>query len=115
MLVDKGYRGHGQVRHSEVIILGKQVYASAYALGRHKRLCKRRSAIEAMRGHLKSDHRLGRNYLKGSVGDGNNALLARMGFSLMLLLRALAGHFLSFMFWAFFYPYLPRSWRFATT
>jgi transposase, IS5 family len=42
---------------------------------------------------LKSDHRLGRNYLKGRVGDTNNALLAGMGFNLMLLLREIVGYF----------------------
>ena len=87
VLVDKGYRGHGDVGDREVIIPGKKHHASAYALRRHKRLCKRRSAIEAIIGHLKSDHRLCRNYLKGSIGDRNNALLAGMGFNLLLILR----------------------------
>ena len=101
MLVDKGYRGQGQVGSSAVIIPGKKIHVSAYALRRHKTLCKRRSAIEAMIGHLKSDHRMGRNYLKGSVGDRHNALLAGMGFNLMLLLRELAGNFLAILFWGF--------------
>jgi len=74
---------------------------------------KRRLAIEAMIGHLKSDHRLGRNYLKGSIGDGVNALLAGLGFKLMPLLRDLSGHFLSFILGAFFCSELPRRWRFA--
>ena len=100
VLVDKGYRGHGQVGSSEVIMPGKKVHASAYTLRRHKRLCKRRSAIEAIIGHLKSEHRLGRNYLKRSVGDSNNALLAGMGFNLMLLVRELTSNFLSAAFWA---------------
>ena len=81
VLVDKGYRGHGQVGSSAVIMPGKKLHGSAYALRRHKTLCKRRSAIEAIIGHLKSDHRMGRNYLKGSIGDRNNALLAGMGFN----------------------------------
>ena len=98
VLVDKGYRGHGALVDTEVIMPGKKVHSSAYALRRHKRLCKRRSAIEAIIGHLKSDHRLGRNYLKGSLGDSNNALLAGMGFNLMLLLREWAGNFLAPMF-----------------
>ena len=102
MLVDKGYRGHGKVGSSAVIIPGKKAHASAYTLRRHKTMCKRHSAIEAMIGHLKSEYRLKRNYLKGSVGDTNNALLAGMGFSLMLFLRELAGNFLAAMFWAFF-------------
>ena len=87
VLVDKGYRGHGDVGDREVIIPGKKHHASAYALRRHKRLCKRRSAIEAIIGHLKSDHKLCRNYLKGSIGERNNALLAGMGFNLLLILR----------------------------
>jgi IS5 family transposase len=113
VLVDKGYRGHGQVGSSAVIMPGKKTHGSSYALRRHKRLCKRRSAIEAIIGHLKSDHRMGRNYLKGSIGDGINALLAGMGFNLMLLLRDLAGHFLSVMLGAFFCLDLRRSLHFA--
>jgi hypothetical protein len=35
VLVDKGYRGHGQVGGSAVIIPGKKVHASAYTLRRH--------------------------------------------------------------------------------
>jgi hypothetical protein len=74
-------------------------------------MCKRRSAIEAIIGHLKSEHKLGRNYLKGSVGDAHNALLAGMGFNLMLFLRELAGNFLATMFWDFFYLVLSRQLR----
>ena len=87
VLVDKGYRGHVQVGSSAVIMPGQKPPGSAYAHRRHKRMCKRRSAIEAIIGHLKSEHRLGRNYLQGSIGDSKNALLAGMGWNLMLLLR----------------------------
>ena len=73
---------------------------SAYALCKHKTLCKRRSAIEAIIGHLKSEYRLYSNYLKGSIGDSNNALLAGMGFNLMRLVRELTSNFLAVMFWA---------------
>ena len=113
VLVDKGYRGHGQVGSSEVIMPGKQLHGSAYARRRHKRFCKRRSAIEAIIGHLKSEHRLGRNYLKGSIGDSNNALLAGMGFNLMLLVREWVGNFLAVMFWALSCLGLRRKLRLA--
>ena len=54
-----------------------------------------------MIGHLKSEHRLGTKDIKGSVGDTHNALLAGMGFNLMLLLRELVGNFLGPMRWEF--------------
>ena len=101
VLVDRGYRGHGALVDTEVIIPGKKAHISAYAHRRHKQRCKRRSAIEAIIGHLKSDHRLGRNYLKGSLGDRTNALLAGMGLNLMLLVREMAGNFLAILFWSF--------------
>jgi IS5 family transposase len=38
-------------------------------------------------GHLKAEHRLGRNYLKGRDGDRCNAMLAAAGYNFSLLLR----------------------------
>jgi transposase, IS5 family len=51
---------------------------------------KRRAAIEPVIGHLKAEHRMGRNYLKGTDGDRINAVLAAAGFNFHLLLRWLA-------------------------
>ncbi len=42
-----------------------------------EKLLKRRSAIEPIIGHMKHDHRLSRNLLKGKAGDHINAWLAR--------------------------------------
>jgi transposase, IS5 family len=88
VLVDQGDRGHGPVGGAAVMIPGKKGHASADAFRRHQTLCKCRSAIEAIRGHLKSDHRMGSSPLKGRAGDTHHVLLAGMGFNLMLLLRA---------------------------
>ena len=63
----------------EVIIPGKQRHGSDYVLRRHKQLCKRRPAIEVVIRHRKSEQKMGRNDLKGSVGDRKNALLAGIG------------------------------------
>lgn len=49
---------------------------------------KRRSAIEPIIGHLKSDCRMDRNRLKGKEGDRINALLAASGYNMRKLLRA---------------------------
>jgi transposase, IS5 family len=48
---------------------------------------KRRAAVEPVIGHLKAEHRLGRNYLKGRDGDRINAVLAAAGYNFGLLLR----------------------------
>lgn len=49
----------------------------------------RRSSIEPIIGHAKSDHRMDRNYLKGEEDDKTNAILAGCGFNIRKLLRAI--------------------------
>jgi IS5 family transposase len=51
---------------------------------------KRRAAVEPVIGHVKAEHRMGRNYLKGRDGDRINAVLAAAGYNVVLLLRWLA-------------------------
>jgi IS5 family transposase len=51
-----------------------------------KRQLRRRSAVEPVIGHLKSDHRMDRSFLKGRSGDAANALLAAIGYNFSLLL-----------------------------
>jgi hypothetical protein len=48
---------------------------------------RRRAAIEPRIDHLKSDHRLGRNFLKGQQGDAINLLLATAASNLSLWMR----------------------------
>lgn len=55
-----------------------------------KRWMRRRSAVEPVIGHTKSENRLNRNYLHGQEGDKMNALLAASGFNLRKLLRELS-------------------------
>ena len=55
-----------------------------------RREMKRRAAVEPVIGHLKAEHRMGRNYLKGRDGDRINAVLAAAGYNFPLLLRWLA-------------------------
>jgi IS5 family transposase len=62
-----------------------------------RRELKRRAAIEATIGHMKTDGRMDRNFLLGRAGDAINALLAAAGHNLRLMLAA----------WPFG---LPSSW-----
>ena len=54
---------------------------------------RRRSAIEPIIGHLKFDHRMVRNHLKGIQGDFINCVLAAAGFNLKKMLRKIASSF----------------------
>jgi transposase, IS5 family len=55
-----------------------------------RREMKRRAAVEPVIGHVKADHRMDRNYLKGRDGDRINAVLAAAVYNFGLLLRWLA-------------------------
>jgi IS5 family transposase len=85
--VDKGYRGHDYKGEATIHISG----TSTRQLTRTQKKCrKRRSAVEPKIGHLKSDNRLGRCFLKGLAGDAVNLVLAAAGFNLRKLLWAIA-------------------------
>jgi IS5 family transposase len=81
--VDKGYRGHDAPNPRRVFISGQKRGVH----GQIKRELRRRSAIEPVIGHLKSDGSLGRNFLKGRHGDRANPVLAATGHNLRLVLR----------------------------
>ena len=85
IFVDKGYRGKDS--HPE----GKSVYISGRRRlpAQLKKLLRRRSSVEPIIGHMKREHRLGRNYLKGIPGDLINAVLCGVGFNFRKLLRYL--------------------------
>ena len=87
--VDRGYKGHG-VKESEVYISGQR-RGMTWSL---KRELKRRSAIEPHIGHMKSEGKLGRNYLKGSIGAKLNAMLCAIGHNLRLLLNHIRAIFM---------------------
>ena len=80
--VDKGYRGHHTENPHRVFISGQK----RGVFGRIKRELRRRSAIEAVIGHMKADGHLGRCYLKGRAGDAVNAILSAVGYNLRLVL-----------------------------
>ena len=81
--VDKGYRGHSYPNRFRVWISG-QVRRVTKTI---RREMKRRAAVEPVIGHLKAEHRMGRNHLKGRHGDRINPVLAAAAFNFHLLLR----------------------------
>lgn len=84
--VDRGYRGHNYSGDAQIHITGQRGKGKAGPALRKRK--KRRSAVEPKIGHMKSDNRMGRNFLKGKEGDRINALLAGIGANIRKLLVA---------------------------
>jgi len=82
--VDRGYRG--------VEVAGVQIWKSGQRRGVTrglKAMIKRRSAIEPTIGHMKNDGKLGRNWLKGTLGDAMHAVLCAAGHNIRLIINKL--------------------------
>ena len=87
-IADAGYRGHGAPAPYDIrIYTSGQKRRMTPAI---KRLMRRRSAVEPVIGHLKSDHRMNRCHFAGAAGDAANAVLAAAGYNYRRLLAWLA-------------------------
>lgn len=84
--VDKGYKGH-KIEDKTVMISGQKRGMTGW----FKKQLKRRQAIEPYIGHMKRDGKLGRNFLKGKLGDQLNAVLCGIGHNLRMISRNLRG------------------------
>ncbi len=91
---DRGYRGKCEVNGTRIILPGKALKRDTrYQKDKKRKQCRRRAAIEPIIGHLKSDYRLARNFLKGVIGDHINLLMAACAWNLKLWLLAIFGLF----------------------
>ena len=85
ILADAGYKGHNApLSHRCKIYTSGQKRRMTPAI---KREMRRRAAIEPVIGHIKTGHRMGRNYLAGTQGDAINAVLAAAGYNFRQLLN----------------------------
>jgi IS5 family transposase len=89
--VDMGYRGHNYEGHATIRVDKRQRGRTSRALWRWM---KRRAAVEPSIGHLKAEHRLERNRLKGVAGDAINAVLSAAAMNFHKLLGVFGLHFL---------------------
>jgi IS5 family transposase len=97
--VDMGYRGHNYRGDTEVHVDKRRRGRTAKSLWRWM---KRRAAIEPGIGHLKREHRMDRNRLKGVEGDRINAILSAAGMNFWKLLKCAADFFRQFFLWLLF-------------
>lgn len=86
-LVDRGCKGRKSIMGVNIKIPGSGKSKTAYQKRKERERFRRRASIEPIIGHIKQDHRLLRNYLKGTEGDMINTLLAGAAFNMMKMLR----------------------------
>jgi IS5 family transposase len=85
IIADRGYRGHNAPPdHRFRVYISGQRRRVTEAI---KREMRRRSAVEPVIGHAKTEHRMDRNYLAGMHGDAANAVLAAAGYNFRRLLE----------------------------
>lgn len=88
---DRGFRGRKRVGATAIVLPeSPSPKASEYFKRKARKNFGRRSAIEPVIGHLKNDFRLALNYLKGTIGDAINLLLAAAAFNCKKWMNAVA-------------------------
>jgi transposase, IS5 family len=84
--VDLGYKG-AQKDNPRVMVIDR---SKIKKMDKDERAAlKRRQAVEPVIGHLKSDHRMRRCHLKGSLGDQLHAMCCAAGYNIQWLLRVI--------------------------
>ena len=87
-IADKGFRGRKEIDGVKIVTPINHGSKMTEAEKRqNKKRHKRRSAIEPVIGHLKSDFRMSRNFLKGALGNTINALMAAAAFNFRKWMR----------------------------
>jgi IS5 family transposase len=82
-ICDRGCRSKKEVDGTVICIPDSpKKRDTKYQKEQKRKKFRRRAAIEPIIGHVKSDHRMQRNYLKGFIGDEINLLLAASAFNL---------------------------------
>lgn len=80
--VDRGYKGKQIVATTKINIPKPPLKKdNQYQKRKKRKHHRRRAAIEPIIGHLKTDHRVARNFLKGQMGDSINFMMAAAGFN----------------------------------
>ena len=98
-VVDRGYRGHG-VEATRVLISGTRRGLTPKLVAD----LRRRSAIEAEIGHMKTDGRLSRCPLKGTIGDAVFAVLNACGHNI----RKILAHLRAWLAWIIAVLWIPE-------
>ena len=108
--VDRGYKGR-QIGTTLVTAPGNGTGKTKYEKRKLRERFRRRTAIEPLIGHSKSDVGMDRNYLKGETGDRVNAMLAATASNFKSWMRNALEHLIFVLnFINSVLDYIKRSW-----
>jgi transposase, IS5 family len=80
--VDRGYKGSDKIEGIKILLpTAPKKGQTKYMTNKLRKVHCKRAAIEPVIGHVKQDHRMGRNFYKGIVGDNINIMLAAAAFN----------------------------------
>ena len=97
-IVDRGYRGCDKIGITEIVMPKTLKRESYYLKKQREARCRSRAGIEGLISHLKHDHRMLRNYLKGTAGDQINTLLAASAYNMRKWMRLKREEIIFFIF-----------------
>lgn len=107
-ITDRGYRGRKQIGSTQIII--PTPAKGQYQKEKQRKRFRARAGIEPIIGHLKHDHRMIRNYLKGTLGDAINTIIAAAAFNIKKYLNRIKNSVkkIFFLFWVFYFTILEQ-------
>jgi len=97
-IVDGGYKIKGGIPSIDIVMPKVLKRESYYLKKKREERCRSRAGIEGLISHLKHDHRMLRNYLKGTAGDQINTLLAAAAYNMNKWMRLKRQEILSLIF-----------------
>ena len=98
-IVDRGYKGKKNINGTDILLpFVPKKNASQYQKQKARKRFRARAGIEPVIGHIKHDHRMLRNFLKGTNGDMMNTILAGTAFNFKKLLNRIKKQILFVIF-----------------
>lgn len=82
-IVDRGYKGQDKIGATEIVMPNTHKKERYYLKKQREARCRSRAGIEGLISHLKHDHRMLRNFLKGTAGEQISTLLAASAYNIM--------------------------------
>lgn len=96
-IADRGYKGKTRIGETKILLpKPPKKNSSEYEKKKARSRFRRRAAIEPIIGHLKTDYRMARNFLKGVIGDSLNLMLAAAAFNFKKWMRKMKHFFCSY-------------------